>query len=252
MNKNQPLIYGLQDPISLEIRYIGKSYRGINRAYQHACPSSLKEGNTPKNNWIKKLKNNNLKPKVIIIEIFNSITNDELYKKEQDYIKQYPNLLNLTDGGPGAIGRQSSNETRKKMSESAKKRKLPEALIKQQVKKYPDINEKRYCSKCKIYQNFIEMSHPNNPQSHVCKKCSKEHYFKSRAIPEARQKYADSLKKSVIAINYITNEEKIFKGFRDAAKEIGGKCSHTGIRLAIQNNRIYYNFKWKYQNVIPA
>lgn len=214
--ENNPIIYGLEDPISLKIRYIEKSICGNKRPKDHIKPSSLKEGNTPKNNWIKQLISKGLKPNIIILESFQNITNDQLYRIEQDYIKNIPNLLNLTDGGPGAIGRKISEETRQKMSKSAKLRPLPKALL------------------------------DNQKPKNLPKKKRKQ---KSRIIPGAQQKYADSMKISVIVFNLITKEEIIYKGFRDAAKIIGGKCNHCGIQKAIKNQAIYYNFSWKLKNV---
>src|ERR1035437_6096790 len=130
--KDYAIVYGLVDPSTSMIRYIGKSIQGINRPYEHARESYLKEGNTPKNNWIKKLKRNNQMYSVVILfsipklGLSKSELNEIVYKKEQEFIAEYrknnDNLLNLDDGGPGCTGRVLSEESRKKMSELGKNR----------------------------------------------------------------------------------------------------------------------------------
>jgi hypothetical protein len=46
----------------------------------------------------------------------------------------------------------------------------------------------------------------------------------------------------LIAKDINGNEIIGFYAIRKAAELIGGKCSHTGIRNAIKNKSIYYNF----------
>lgn len=246
------IVYGLIDPNSKQIRYIGKSMTGLNRANQHYTNSSLKrDGNTPKANWIRKLKDNNQKYEIVILfKLENNNLNKQqinqlLYEKEQEFINFYKStindLTNLQDAGPGSPSRQISEETRIKMSESAKKRGLNKALKDQQKPKYPVFKDKKYCSKC---QEVKELSFfKKNSRDHVCNICFNKNR-KSRAIPGSRQKYADSMGIKIKAINLKNNENIEFKSLRDAARIIGGKCSKTGIRLAIQKQRSYYGFIW--------
>lgn len=101
-NENKFLIYGLIDPITNEIRYIGKSEKGMGRPREHFCPYQLKIKNK-KNSWIKSLKKINLIPIIKIIEICES--KDLLNDREVYWISFYKqignNLTNMTDGGTG-------------------------------------------------------------------------------------------------------------------------------------------------------
>lgn len=227
MNKEQYIVYGLIDPNTKQLCYIGKSITGVSRIHDHWKPSSLKEGNTRKIQWIKHLRNNNTKYEYCIIFVVDYNLSKEkanviIYNAEQHFIKVYKNsgfdLLNHTDGGPGAIGRQISENTRIKMSKSAKTRGLPLALIEQQKPK-------------------------GNPRKIKPKTIAEGR--KSRVTLGARQKYANSMKQAIRMIDCKTLKTTVILGIRDAAKIIGGKCNKTGIRLAIKSGHPYYNFLWK-------
>lgn len=116
------LIYGLIDPETGLIRYVGKSCRGFQRAWDHMKPYSLKKGeSTHKTRWIQKLAEQGLRPKPVVLEIC-----DDKYKtteREIWWIKELRSsgiaLTNVTDGGEGAPGMIHSAETRKKIAEKA-------------------------------------------------------------------------------------------------------------------------------------
>lgn len=111
------LIYGLVDPETAEVRYIGKSSRGLKRPYDHMKFHFLKKDISYKGNWIRSLMKLGLKPKVIVLEEFDS--HEGLNDAEIFWIKEYRSngsrLTNLTDGGDGCFGRSVSEETRKKI-----------------------------------------------------------------------------------------------------------------------------------------
>lgn len=224
--KERYIVYGLIDPNTNHIRYIGKSVSGITRVLHHKTPSSLKESNTHKNNWIKSLKANNQEYSYYILFVADYRLNKEeaniiLYKVEQRFISLYRkidnNLTNSDDGGPGVTGRKTSIETRKKMSETAKKRPLHPALLEQQ-----------------------------KPKGRPLKKSPRTlaEGRKSRAIPGAREK-SNNRRKILIRLQN-SKETKIILGIKEAAKLIGDKCNKTGIRLAIKKQKIYYGYNWSF------
>jgi len=107
-------IYALIDPTDNRIRYIGKTNNLKNRLKRHICDCKKHGFWTPKNQWIKSLINNNLKP---IIKPLLETTKEEVNKYEIEYIKKYreliPDLTNDTDGGDGYdwTGRCHAKET---------------------------------------------------------------------------------------------------------------------------------------------
>lgn len=96
------IIYGLQDPITFEIRYIGKSCSGFSRIRRHFRDSEDKyDKNKHKINWIKSLKNKGLLPNILIIQ--EHMNHEFLAKAEAYWIdyffKQNCPLLNISLGG---------------------------------------------------------------------------------------------------------------------------------------------------------
>lgn len=118
-------IYILKDPISNEIRYVGKSNNPYNRLKKHMSDYSLIESWTSKNKWLLNLKKNNLMPLMEIIDSTNFKNIDEL---EIRWIKYYRDLglklTNGTDGGDGFdwTGRKHRSVTVEKMKLSHPKR----------------------------------------------------------------------------------------------------------------------------------
>lgn len=95
-------IYILKDPISDEVRYVGKSNNPENRLKKHMSDYSLIESWTAKNKWLLNLKNNNLFP---VMEIIDSTELDNINELEIKWIKYYHDLgLNLTNGTDGGDG----------------------------------------------------------------------------------------------------------------------------------------------------
>lgn len=231
--KGIPLIYVLVDPRDNIIKYVGKSINGIDRAFEHNKLSSLKlDGNTKKALWIKHLLSLNMKPSVFVVAQFNlpidrKVINEYLYNKEQSIIDLLRtsgiDLKNSTDGGPGAINRQVSELTREKMSKSAKKRELPNALkLRNQAKYGPPI-----------------------PKS----------YYYSRRNQKKRKgtllSYQNSLKKKLIGKNLTTNTEITFNSINDCERyfkmiEETKKFNRKYLRYCIKNNKSYYGFIWSF------
>ena len=114
----QHLVYGLIDPRTNELRYIGKSSRGLVRPKQH-CTQTGRKLNTHNGSWLKNMwADNETLPSVLIL----ATCEDEKHALSQErvLIAKFRttgfNLTNLTDGGEGTSGRVFSLETRALMS----------------------------------------------------------------------------------------------------------------------------------------
>jgi len=105
-------IYALIDPITEEVRYIGKSNNPKKRFSGHV----VDKNKTYKTMWIRSLKKQNLSP---ILEIIDSVSFFEWEFWEQHYISLYRSwgfrLTNLSNGGFGGINGKRSDETKMKM-----------------------------------------------------------------------------------------------------------------------------------------
>jgi len=108
-------IYALIDPRTNEVRYIGKSVTPEKRLIVHVCTTHV-DSNPRKLNWIKQLKEEGLRPTLLILEE----TTTELWPEREKYWIEFQrslgnNLTNLADGGLG--GGSPSEETRKLIGE---------------------------------------------------------------------------------------------------------------------------------------
>jgi len=138
-NTKLTYIYSLSDPISNEIRYVGKSDNPNQRLVEHIrkCKYSI----THKNNWIKSLLNRNLKP---IVEILDIVSVNDCGFWENYWINTIKtwgfDLTNIANGGIGGnlgsivnkkisqalMNRTYTNETIEKMKIGAKNRQISE------------------------------------------------------------------------------------------------------------------------------
>lgn len=135
-------IYALQDPLTNEIKYIGK-WRGTrlnDRLCGHigearkVCDSTSGKG-SGKNPWIKRMVDfHKIKP--LIIPIIEGIESDKDLINLEIYMIAFCrdvgiHLLNLTDGGDGAPGAKRSQESIRKQADALRgKKRDPEAVIK--------------------------------------------------------------------------------------------------------------------------
>ena len=142
------LIYGLVDPITGQLRYIGRSSSWMARPRAHSNPSKC-SNSTHNSRWVRGLLEKNLRPNIVVIQAFDD--SSILNQAEIHWIAYFRAmgcpLTNLTDGGFGTngykqssehiskrswghIGKRRSDESRARMSAAAKKRPVhPNAYI---------------------------------------------------------------------------------------------------------------------------
>jgi hypothetical protein len=108
----QNLIYGLIDPRSSRVRYVGQSSKGMTRPEQHAKPCSLARDRTYKANWLRGLLAAGYEPVIQVLEVVESV--EDLNAREIHWIAYGRaigwHLTNLTDGGEGARGLKHTDE----------------------------------------------------------------------------------------------------------------------------------------------
>jgi hypothetical protein len=114
------LVYGLRDPRTGEIRYVGKSETGLRRPAKHRAPSQAAR-RTRKNSWLKTLWALDLDYEVVVLECANTVA--ALNEAEIRWIAigraaLGQRLTNDTNGGDGG---RMSDDARRKMSESHKR-----------------------------------------------------------------------------------------------------------------------------------
>jgi group I intron endonuclease len=125
--KEKTYIYGLVEPNTNELRYVGKTVDINRRHRRHITEVNLHDSH--KDRWIRKLLKSNHVPEIIVIDLVE--TNEWQYW-EIFYIEYFKflgcNLTNGTKGGdqpPSTKGRKHSETSRLKMSKSKKGKPIP-------------------------------------------------------------------------------------------------------------------------------
>lgn len=120
-------IYGLVDPKTNELRYVGKSVNPLVRLRKHISERNVHD--TYKDRWLRKLYDLSIKPELIIID---EVKHNQWQFWERFYINYFKSigcsLTNTTIGGdepPSTKGRKHTDDTRQKMSESKKGKPIP-------------------------------------------------------------------------------------------------------------------------------
>lgn len=117
------IVYGLIDPRSGELRYVGKSTTGMVRPRKHGQPGTLKWNRGHSGAWLRSLARDGLAPE--IIELERAATRSDLAAAEQFQIAYWrfvgADLTNLTIGGEGASGRRVDAALRAKLSAAARR-----------------------------------------------------------------------------------------------------------------------------------
>lgn len=156
-NMKKTHIYSLSDPITKQIRYIGKADNLRKRFNTHICDKSR----THKTNWINLLKSQNLSP---IIESLDEVNLSDWEFWEKHYISLFKSwgfkLVNGTDGGDGSNGRPMSQENKEKLRQY----RLAHPLSKESCEKISLANKGRKHTKesiLKISESRIGSKNPN-------------------------------------------------------------------------------------------
>jgi hypothetical protein len=210
-------IYGLIDPNTNQIRYVGKTKYNVNtRLSNHMCDKAI----TYKTNWLKSLKG--LKPEIIILDV---VSEKDWIFWEQYWISQVStwgfNLTNSTLGGEGHYGHKPSDETNKKRREKLLGSKRT-------------IEQRKNISEGKKTYKFTELHLKNLSESHKGIRIENtENYSK------AKYKKVNQLLNGVIVKTWNSLKEAAM--FYNVHQSCISKCC-SGIKKQIKG------FKWEYYN----
>lgn len=123
MSTGRFFIYGLVDPRTGHLRYVGKTERALSvRLANHIHRALRQKTNEHKRNWIRKMIAEGLRPQ--IVQLWETSDVDILSQAECFWIKYFRqmgcNLTNATDGGEGSTGYRHSEEEKKRISKRQK------------------------------------------------------------------------------------------------------------------------------------
>lgn len=214
------IIYTLADPITNQIRYIGKTKRTMHsRLTQHVQESIRKDMITYKNNWIWGLIQKGLLP---IIEELDT-TSDDWQSLEKYWIAQIKTwgfkLTNMTDGGDGNQNQIMSLEARIKRSNSLKGRSRPEEV-----------------------RNKISKAHSGKKISEITKD-------KLRLCNLGKRYTEESKAKKYKAVTQLSKDGIIIENFISLkhASDKTGACKGAIQNACVGRCKTAGGYKWKYK-----
>lgn len=124
------IIYGLVDPQTQHLRYIGKSIHGLTRPRQHSDDGRLSRESGYKANWIRGLRTQGLRPNIVVLQEFED--QDILAQAEVHWISYFKAmgcpLTNYCRGGEGFTGPHRP-ESRAKIGAAGRGRKRSREAI---------------------------------------------------------------------------------------------------------------------------
>lgn len=115
-------VYALIDPRTNLVRYVGVTFRGLQRRFNEQLSRARKGGRTHRDCWIRSLLNKGLSPVQCLLDLGTG----DWRVAEKRWIAFYRasgQLVNHTDGGEGTPGCIPTKETREKWSKIRRGRK---------------------------------------------------------------------------------------------------------------------------------
>jgi hypothetical protein len=232
------IIYTLSDPITNEIRYVGKTSVDLNKRYnQHVYQWKRSNKLTHVNSWIKNLYTKNLKPVINILDtVYDNWMFWEMYWIEQCKAWGF-NLCNHTKGGEGTTGYKMSKESILKRLDTLKTSKLwhernaRHAVIMKNKHKLKQLNF-GYAHLSKEKRNEIGKKHSAK---------MKENYLKDKSCVEnmkaVRRKAVAYIKDDIVV--------KTFNSVTEAAKEFNIHPTHVS-RVCKLKSKHAYGLQFRY------
>jgi hypothetical protein len=252
-------IYSLNDPITDEVRYIGKT---VSELFKRLSSHYRDKSKSYKTYWIQSLKEKGLKPVIKLVEICLENNWEEREKYWISFYRQRTNLTNYLDGGQGQQkGYKHSEESKNKISIASKLN--GKCKFFNGMKFSEEINNKRACSNKKsIYQfslngemikkwdGIIDASKTLN-----INKTNISSVLKGKTITAGgfRWSYNGEIEsfvknkkwREIISINQINNEVIEYNSIKEAAESLNIERKH--VENSLRNNTVKFNLKFKYK-----
>lgn len=231
-------IYKLSNPITNEVRYIGKTNNISKRYSAHLNDKSKSH----KASWIKSLKNKDLLPVIEILETFDC--EKECYLKEIEYISKHDNLTNHQTGGYGAYSESTrgSNNGNSKLNED-------QVLEIRDLLLFTELSIKSIANKFNVPISTINGITSGNSWTHITEFTGNESWIRGESIQNRTQALKASglynrQSTKVYQYDLDNNFIKEFKSISQASKET--ETNRTSITQCLNGKlKTANNYIWK-------
>lgn len=239
MKNREFKIYSLNHPETDEIRYIGvtSAYYLTSRYSQHKHNSLKRNSQTYIGKWFRKVFKDT--GKLPIIKLIEKCTANNWEEREKYWIKYYPNLTNIREGGKGVVIDRSKNSIERSVEGHKKK-------IVQLDKNFNLIKE---------WNSIKEASENIGAKSHSSiSGCIKNNYgfsfgyrwmlkedWENKNFPEIKK----SREREIFQYSLQGNFIKSFTSIKQALKEVKGTYN-SNLSEAAKREGTSNNFIWSY------
>jgi len=242
-------IYGLIDPTTNQLRYVGKSISPYIRLRKHI--SERNKHDSYKDRWVRKLIMNGVRPELLIIDI---VCKHDWEFWEKFYISYFRGLgfklTNSTEGGdqpPSTIGRKHTKESKQKMSDSKKGKIIPWLNDgKERTKKHRDNLSKSLKGRVSPNKGKTFSDEYKNKLSETHKGLNsgeKHGLYGKHHSEETKKKISEQLTLKIVQLSLDDKVIKIWESIKEAQEmlKIGN------ISSCCRNKRkTTGGYKWKY------
>jgi group I intron endonuclease len=242
-------IYGLIDPRTKELRYIGKSVDPRIRLRKHI--SERFQHDSYKDRWVRKLIDSESKPILFIIDI---VEKSEWVFWEKFYISYFrglgTRLTNSTNGGdqpPSTKGRKHTKKSREKMSKSKKGKPIPWLNNgEERTKKHRENLSKSL--KGRVSNNkgkkFSKEYRKKLSKAHIGLQSGEKHpMYGKHHSEESKKKISKALTLKVIQLSLNNEVIKIWDSIKEAQETL--RIGHIST-VCKGKRKTSGGFKWKY------
>ena len=192
-------IYKLYDPrFPDDVKYVGKTKKSLNERLSAHLSNYFLESKTHKNNWVKSLLCDDIKPLISLIE---EVSEEDWIQKEIFWIKYYRdlgyNLTNSTDGGEGMLN--ITDDIREKLSKANSGINNPNYGKKRSKETNDKINEVRVIKHSEETKKIISEKLSGIPRSEETKKKISDSNKGKIVSEETKKKLSDANKGKIIS-----------------------------------------------------
>lgn len=236
--KNKSYIYGLIDPRTNKIRYIGQTIQSLkNRLNGHIGDAKYNRYNRRKENWIKSLFKLKLEP---LIEIIEECSKEKLNERESYWISYYNDndLTNLTPGGDNSYNSDNYIQYKERYWNNKRKVYSYNEFTKE-ILEYSNILEA---------SEIVDCKHTNIPKAiHIKGRC-KDLYWSYDSKDFNKFKIKPWINRKLIAVTNKEGITKIYKNLKQAAICLGIPLSRHNTFTKIRKGEIKEMWGYKFEN----
>lgn len=214
-------IYGLIDPRTQELRYVGKTVLPIDKRLRvHLWRATKTLHRSHSQAWIRSLSEDGFKPDIFTIEEVQP--GDDWAEREQFWIAYFRSigscLCNHTIGGDGSPGLKQSEESKRKRTEATRRPEARQRVSKQSKQMWAESRDKIIAAQnagkgigWRRKQSVLAKQRAARPESPLQKHKFRREKLTLDGVSEIRKMLADGFAQKIIAAKFGIDQSLVSK-----------------------------------------